>query len=30
LQGIKQIQVEWSFDMESAYHIEDAYLWFLE
>lgn len=30
LQGINQIQTEWSFEMESAYHVEDAYLWFLE
>jgi hypothetical protein len=29
-QWIKQIQVEWSFENESAYHVEDAYLWFLE
>lgn len=29
-QGIKQIQVEWSMENESAYHVEDAYLWFLE
>ena len=28
--GIKQIQVEWSMENESAYHVEDAYLWFLE
>ncbi len=30
LQGIQQIQTEWSFEMESAYHVEDPYLWFLE
>lgn len=29
-QWIKQIQVEWSMENESAYHVEDAYLWFLE
>jgi hypothetical protein len=27
---IKQIQEEWSFENESAYHVEDPYLWFLE
>ena len=30
LQGIQQMQVEWCFENESAYHVEDAYLWFLE
>lgn len=29
-QWIKQIQVEWSMENESAYHFEDPYLWFLE
>jgi len=29
-QGIKQIQVEWSMENESAYHVIDPYLWFLE
>lgn len=29
-QWIKQIQVEWSMENESAYHVEDAYLGFLE
>jgi hypothetical protein len=24
------MQTEWSFEMESAYHVEDPYLWFLE
>lgn len=28
--GIQQIQTEWCFENESAYHVEDAYLWFLE
>jgi hypothetical protein len=28
--GVQQIQTEWSFEMESAYHVEDPYLWFLE
>ena len=27
---VRQIQVEWSFENESAYHVEDPYLWFLE
>ena len=30
LQAIQQMQTEWSFENESAYHVEDAYLWFLE
>lgn len=30
LQWVQQIQTEWSFEMESAYHVEDPYLWFLE
>lgn len=29
-QWIQQIQTEWCFENESAYHVEDAYLWFLE
>lgn len=29
-QAIQQMQTEWSFEMESAYHVEDPYLWFLE
>lgn len=29
-QAIHQMQVEWCFENESAYHVEDAYLWFLE
>jgi hypothetical protein len=24
------MKVEWCFENESAYHVEDAYLWFLE
>lgn len=30
LQAIQQMQTEWCFENESAYHIEDPYLWFLE
>lgn len=30
LQAIQQMQVEWCFENESAYHVEDPYLWFLE
>lgn len=30
LNWVRQIQVEGSFENESAYHVEDAYLWFLE
>lgn len=30
LQAIQQMQTEWCFDNESFYHVEDAYLWFLE
>ena len=30
LQAINQMQTEWCFDNESFYHVEDAYLWFLE
>lgn len=29
-QAIQQMQTEWCFDNESFYHVEDAYLWFLE
>lgn len=29
-QWIQQIQTEWSFEMESGYHVIDPYLWFLE
>ena len=30
LQAIQQMQTEWCFENESFYHVEDAYLWFLE
>lgn len=30
LQAIEQMKVEWCFENESAYHVEDPYLWFLE
>jgi len=30
LQAIEQMKIEWCFENESAYHVEDAYLWFLE
>ena len=30
LQAIQQMQTEWCFENESAYHVEDPYLWFLE
>ena len=30
LQAIQQMQTEGCFDNESFYHVEDAYLWFLE
>ena len=30
LQAINQMQTEWCFDNESFYHVDDAYLWFLE
>lgn len=30
LQAIQQMQTEWSFENESAYHVIDPYLWFLE
>lgn len=29
-QAVQQMQVEGCFENESAYHVEDAYLWFLE
>ena len=29
-QWVQQIQTEWCFENESAYHVEDPYLWFLE
>jgi hypothetical protein len=29
-QAVKQMQVDGCFDNESWYHVEDAYLWFLE
>ena len=29
-QAVKQMQVDWCFDNESWYHVEDPYLWFLE
>jgi len=29
-QAIQNMKVEWCFENESAYHVEDAYLWFLE
>jgi len=28
--AISRMQTEWCFENESAYHVEDAYLWFLE
>jgi hypothetical protein len=30
LQAIQQMQTEWSMENESAYHVIDPYLWFLE
>lgn len=30
LQAVEQMKVEWCFENESAYHVIDPYLWFLE